>query len=247
MPGFTRDIWVLPYPLMVKNNCRLITLTCKSSLLYVLLLCFTESDTTDDDGHKVIRAFYASQSDNKRRRKNDWPKDRGEYCHFVMYKENKDTMQAINLLAKCLRIKPDRFSYAGTKDGRAITVQSVSVFRIDARNLQGLNKVLNKVHVGNFEFKKVPLKLGDLKGNTFVVVLRNVDGSDEQIEAGMSSLKDIGFINYYGLQRFGSSRNATHAIGEHRNAANQCASQGTVIVSCFGFCLQCWRLFNFHS
>ena len=173
----------------------------------------TESDTADVEGHKVVRTFYPNQSDNKRRRKNDWPRDRGEYCHLVLYKENRDTMQAINLLAKCLKIKPDRFSYAGTKDGRAITVQSVSVFRIDARNLQGLNKVLNNIRVGNFEFKKTPLKLGELKGNTFVVVLRNVDGSNEQIESAMLSLSNLGFINYYGLQRFGSSKNATHNIG----------------------------------
>jgi tRNA pseudouridine13 synthase len=181
--------------------------------LVVSSFSFAESDTADVDGHKVIRAFHANLSDNKRRRKNDWPKERGEYCHLVMYKENKDTMQVINLLAKCLKIKPDRFSYAGTKDGRAITVQSVSVFRIDARNLQGLNKVLNNIRVGNFEFKKTPLKLGDLKGNTFVVVLRNVGASDELITTAMSSLKSLGFINYYGLQRFGSSKNATHAMG----------------------------------
>ena len=179
----------------------------------------TESDTADVDGKKVVRAFYTNHSENKRRRKNDWPKDRGEYCHLVMYKENRDTMQAINLLAKCLKIKPDRFSYAGTKDGRAITVQSVAVFRIDARNLQGLNKVLHNVHVGNFEFKKTPLKLGDLKGNTFVVVLRNVDASDELINTAMSSLKNHGFINYYGLQRFGSSKHATHATGVTQQSA----------------------------
>ena len=119
---------------------------------------FTESDTTDVDGHKVIRVFHRNHSDNKRRHKIDLPKDRGKYCHLIMYKENRDTMQVINLLAKYLKIKPDRFSYAGTKDGRAITVQNVSVFRIDARNLQGLNKVLNNIRVGNFEFKKTPLK-----------------------------------------------------------------------------------------
>jgi tRNA pseudouridine13 synthase len=33
----------------------------------------------------------------------------------------------------------------------------------------------------------------------------NVTGSDEQIEEAMSNLREKGFINYYGLQRFGSS------------------------------------------
>ncbi|XP_028412402.1 pseudouridylate synthase 7 homolog [Dendronephthya gigantea] len=171
-----------------------------------------ESDTAEVDNHKVVRAFYADRSQG-RRRKSDWPKERGEYCHFVLYKENKDTMQAINLLAKFLKIKPDRFAFAGTKDGRAITVQCVSVFRIDARNLLGLNKVLNNIHVGNFEFKKTPLKLGDLKGNRFVVVLRDIDATEQLITTSMTSLNSLGFINYYGLQRFGTMKNATQAIG----------------------------------
>lgn len=36
-------------------------------------------------------------------RKHSWPKSRGAFCHFVLYKENKDTMEAINVLSKFLR------------------------------------------------------------------------------------------------------------------------------------------------
>jgi tRNA pseudouridine13 synthase len=36
-------------------------------------------------------------------------------------------------------------------------------------------------------------------------LFRNVTGTDEQIEEAMNNLKEKGFINYYGLQRFGSS------------------------------------------
>jgi tRNA pseudouridine13 synthase len=36
-------------------------------------------------------------------------------------------------------------------------------------------------------------------------ICRNVTGTDEQIEEAMTNLKEKGFINYYGLQRFGSS------------------------------------------
>ena len=32
-----------------------------------------------------------------------WPADRGDYCHFVLYKENKDTSEAVNQLAKLTR------------------------------------------------------------------------------------------------------------------------------------------------
>ena len=171
-----------------------------------------ESDTCEVDGHKAVRAFYHVPK-NRQRRKVDWPKERGEYCHFLLHKENKDTMQAINLLAKCTRVKPDRFSYAGTKDGRAVTVQRVSAFRIDVKNLLGLNNVLKNICLGNFEYKKRPLKLGDLMGNSFVIILRNLIATKEQVNEAMTSMKDHGFINYFGLQRFGTSESATHHIG----------------------------------
>ncbi len=43
-------------------------------------------------------------------RKHSWPKNRGSFCHFVLYKENKDTMDAINLLSKFLRLSNPRLS-----------------------------------------------------------------------------------------------------------------------------------------
>ena len=40
-------------------------------------------------------------------------------------------------------------------------------------------------------------------------------GSDELIEVAMKSLRDVGFINYYGMQRFGTTRVTTHNIGQY--------------------------------
>jgi len=44
---------------------------------------------------------------------------------------------------------------------------------------------------------------------------RNVTGSDELIDLAMNSLRDVGFINYYGMQRFGTTRVTTHDIGRY--------------------------------
>ena len=38
-------------------------------------------------------------------------------------------------------------------------------------------------------------------------------GSDESIDVAMKSLRDAGFVNYYGMQRFGTTRVTTHDIG----------------------------------
>lgn len=81
----------------------------------------------------------------------DWPRERGRYCKFVLYKENKDTMDAVSVLSRLLKVKWSCFSYAGTKDKRAITSQRLAAFKISANRLQGLNHTLRNMKLGNFE------------------------------------------------------------------------------------------------
>jgi len=58
------------------------------------------------------------------------------------------------------------------------------------------------------------LVLGQLKGNRFAITLRNVVAeSDDVIKAAVDGLSKNGFINYYGLQRFGSGSVPTHIVG----------------------------------
>ncbi|XP_073429721.1 pseudouridylate synthase 7 homolog isoform X2 [Dendrobates tinctorius] len=173
-----------------------------------------ETKTEDRDGKKHIIAYHAAgKKALSNPRKHSWPKSRGSFCHFVLYKENKDTMDAINVLSKFLRVKPNIFSYMGTKDKRAITVQAIAVLKITAQRLAHLNKCLMNFKLGNFTYQKNPLKLGELQGNHFTVVLRNITGTDEQVEQAMTSLRDIGFINYYGMQRFGTTAVPTYQVG----------------------------------
>ncbi|XP_023106041.2 pseudouridylate synthase 7 homolog isoform X5 [Felis catus] len=100
-----------------------------------------ETKTEDREGKKYIVAYHAAGKKALAKvrtaadpRKHSWPKSRGSYCHFVLYKENKDTMDAINVLSKYLRVKPNIFSYMGTKDKRAITVQEIAVLKAILQN-----------------------------------------------------------------------------------------------------------------
>ena len=124
-------------------------------------------------------------------------------------------MSAVNKLAEILRVRPSVFSYAGTKDKRAITVQLVCAQRIDAGRLSSLNSRLRSMSVGSFSYQPAPLKLGDLSGNHFTVILRElpVDTESTAVAKVMDSLKQNGFINYFGMQRFGSSTVPTFEIG----------------------------------
>ncbi|KAG5519841.1 hypothetical protein PMAC_000116 [Pneumocystis sp. 'macacae'] len=144
---------------------------------------------------------------------NFWANVGGEYCMFYLYKENMDTMECINLLSKFFRVKPRIFSFAGTKDKRGCTVQRCTAWKIKAGRLSSLNKSLKGFRVGNFSYTDTKLELGDLKGNMFTIILRDIKENDNLINQCLSALKSNGFVNYYGMQRFGTSTIATHVVG----------------------------------
>ncbi|XP_029677051.1 pseudouridylate synthase 7 homolog [Formica exsecta] len=178
------------------------------------------SQTTDKDDKKFITIIpYTknSKNDHKIRKDNrvDWKKRDGDYCHFLLHKVNMDTIDALNQLATNLRLRPNNFAYPGTKDRRAWTTQWVSLRKVDAGNILRASKKIHGAYVGNFKYAKNSLKLGMLRGNQFKIALRNVCGTDEEIEQAMTLFRDNGFINYYGLQRFGTVASIpTHEIGK---------------------------------
>lgn len=166
--------------------------------------------------------------DNGRRGQNqEFRELGGEYLHFTLYKENKDTMDAVNTIARLLKVKASNFGFAGTKDRRAGTVQRISVHRQKPSNLTWLNTRIPNVKVGEFEFSKNPLQLGQHGGNEFIITLKNcepIGGNDcslvprmkmiqQSLECGLAYLKHNGYINYYGLQRFGTYSIGTHLLG----------------------------------
>ena len=100
-----------------------------------------------------------------------------------------------------------------------MTVQRVAVSGryMDARRLSCLNKAVNRVgiYLGHFRPMAQPLGLGDLSGNRFHIVLRHVlTEQRDTIAQNCDTLRARGFINYFGMQRFGSSKVcANHHVG----------------------------------
>jgi tRNA pseudouridine13 synthase len=73
-----------------------------------------------------------------------------------------------------VRLAPKSLGYAGTKDKRAITVQNVTAYHAHAEKLAKAQTYLNRqgMYVANFKYVTDALKLGDLSGNRFGIVLR---------------------------------------------------------------------------
>lgn len=143
-----------------------------------------------------------------------------QFIHFTLYKENKETMDAINIMTRFLRVPSKMVKFAGTKDRRAVTCQRLSISKIRLDRLNALNRTLKGFCIGSYVFEDEPLGLGDLNGNEFTIVIRNASTLDsssslsEILQKGCESLSNNGFVNYYGMQRFGTFSISTHEVGK---------------------------------
>eukprot|EP00299_Pterocystis_sp_00344_P008093 c2926_g1_i1.p1 GENE.c2926_g1_i1~~c2926_g1_i1.p1 ORF type:complete len:663 (-),score=161.11 c2926_g1_i1:20-2008(-) len=203
-------------------------------------LPFLETGTAETtDGGKAVQIQFQLKGQGKKRVKSDshggakhqkvedsrykrisfhqntWPSNVPPFLHFTLAKENVETHGAINRVSKLLRVNAKSFGMCGTKDKRAVTFQRVSVHRVTADRLSHLNSILPpSIRMGDFSYEADRLKLGDLSGNRFTIVLRNLNGNLEHLEEKIQNWKTNGFINYFGMQRFGySAQIPTHAVG----------------------------------
>eukprot|EP00698_Gefionella_okellyi_P002456 TRINITY_DN1231_c0_g1_i1.p1 TRINITY_DN1231_c0_g1~~TRINITY_DN1231_c0_g1_i1.p1 ORF type:complete len:550 (+),score=75.89 TRINITY_DN1231_c0_g1_i1:495-2144(+) len=130
------------------------------------------------------------------------------YIRFVLRKRNRETAEAISCLSQYANLSPSAFQVAGTKDRRGVTSQFVTVSTV----LAGCETLLLAaqragLEVGNFSYVRTPYSLGMLRGNRFSVVVRNIAcGEVSQMQHRMDLWVQKGFVNYFGMQRFGALR-----------------------------------------
>ena len=136
---------------------------------------------------------------------------------FVLCKRNIEISDAISKLSHALKVKPSAFSFAGTKDKKAITYQYVTTNDIGYDDLEKFAMLSEGRDIEISRVRKVQcmLRLGDLNGNMFRVVLRGVELESEKnfeemlarIKAAIDNVNVNGFVNYFGEQRFGFEGN----------------------------------------
>lgn len=178
---------------------------------------YVDSDTFNDGSVQFIRliAKYKTKGQKKRFRA-PWPDGVGNYLQFTLLKENVDTMSACSCLAKSLQMKSTNgIGYAGTKDKRAITLQTCTVYRKRPSEMGRINKFQFPpfVRVGNFSYRDEAIQLGDLGGNRFTIALRSLSAPSRSVAEACQAVQRFGFINYFGLQRFGKGGARSNEIG----------------------------------
>jgi len=131
------------------------------------------------------------------------PAGEGEHLWLEIEKNGANTAFVAQRLAEAAGVTEREVGYAGLKDRHAITRQwfSIHLPKGDTPDLTSLQHPEFKVLGQSRHLKK--LRPGDLAGNRFRIVLRDVTGDHEAIEANLKAIASQGVPNYFGAQRFG--------------------------------------------
>lgn len=126
----------------------------------------------------------------------------------TLVKCNMQTTDAIADIARKLGISTADISYAGLKDKKAITSQTVAIRKTKFENLL---KVISPYYfLKDATYGNGILKMGDLVSNQFTICLRPTEILTEEtfsnIEQKIREIEKNGFRNFYYLQRFSAPR-----------------------------------------
>jgi tRNA pseudouridine13 synthase len=135
----------------------------------------------------------------------------------LMVKRNWDTFIATKAVAKSLGIDQGRVQFAGIKDARAATAQHITLENIQAEDAAKID--VRDVKVTPIGYIREMISLFYLLGNNFTITAKNIGVPEEvaqqRIEQATQELAAIGGIpNYFGHQRFGTTRPVTHLVGK---------------------------------
>ena len=142
---------------------------------------------------------------------------RQRFLLCVLVKRNWDTFIAVKNVAKELGIGQERIQIAGIKDAKAVTAQYVTIEGVYAEEAATINfKDISLHPVGYFREQLCSFYL---LGNNFKIKIREIDQNNTDLEQQIAEVEmEIalagGIPNFYGHQRFGTTRAITHLVGK---------------------------------
>jgi tRNA pseudouridine13 synthase len=135
----------------------------------------------------------------------------GTHTYFLVEKAGLTTQQAVIDIARALNVRRHDIGFAGQKDARAITRQWMSVEHVEPERVAALQ--IPRLRVLETTRHRNKLRLGHLRGNAFVVKVRQTQADRlAELQDALGTLVRRGVPNYFGAQRFGY-RGDTWQIG----------------------------------
>ena len=139
------------------------------------------------------------------------------YLLCVLVKRNWDTFIAVKNIARALGIDQARIQFAGIKDAKAVTAQHITVENVSMEDIAKVN--VKDIEVRLVGYVREQLSLYYLLGNNFTITIKSIKHPqatvEERVAQTMQELDAIGGIpNFFGHQRFGTTRPITHLVGK---------------------------------
>jgi tRNA pseudouridine13 synthase len=140
------------------------------------------------------------------------PAGEGEHIYLHIKKREVNTHWVARLLSEKFGVKENDVSYAGQKDRYAVTTQWFSIYAPKVEmTLETRPFPDEDIEILTQTRHSKKLRRGDLVGNRFNIVLRDIKSEEEvlietlkaSIENNLEAIKKNGVPNYFGLQRFG--------------------------------------------
>jgi len=130
------------------------------------------------------------------------PVGEGEHTFLRVEKRLRTTEEVARILARAAGVRPRDVGYAGRKDRVAVTSQWFSVPGFDPTRIAEVEVPGVRVLEAARHLHK--LRTGQLRGNRFRILVRDVDEATSRRAAGrLERLLDRGMPNRFGEQRFG--------------------------------------------
>ncbi len=142
---------------------------------------------------------------------------RQRFLLCILVKRNWDTFIAVKNVAKSLGVDQTRVQFAGIKDAKAVTAQHVSITNVSVEDAQKVE--LKDVEVHPIGYVREQMSLFYLLGNNFTITIKNLNLSEvEVVERITQTIHELNVLggapNFFGHQRFGTTRPITHLVGK---------------------------------
>jgi tRNA pseudouridine13 synthase len=140
-----------------------------------------------------------------------------QFLLCVLVKRNWDTFIALRNIAKQLRISQKQIQIAGIKDAKAVTAQHITIENCSMEDVSKVN--VKDIEVRPVGYVRDKLSTYFLLGNNFTVRIKAIKLSESAIEKRITETARAldaagGIPNFFGHQRFGTTRPITHLVGK---------------------------------
>lgn len=132
------------------------------------------------------------------------PEGNGEHVFLHIQKTGENTEYLARLLARVAGVRQRDIGVAGMKDRHGITTQWFSVWLPGKAAPDWSAAEVENIKILQAIRHPRKLKRGVLSGNHFKIVIRDFIGDKEITLQKLDTIKNNGFPNYFGEQRFGN-------------------------------------------